>query len=208
MLSTSASTDRTPDRTGLVQARSVLLTLFSIEVTALVVTGIALFFVYRPPVAQAWSDVSGVSQSWDVRLAVAIRYAHRVASGLAVPTSVALGIAVAMRPAGYRRWTGRAVGAGLAVTTLLASLTGYLLPWDQLALWAVRVGTNASGYRALFDSAMVRFVLIDGVEVSRVTFVRWLIVHAVVLGPALLALLVLAWRWRRRRRCAGAAAAG
>lgn len=197
MRATSPGTDRTPHRPGLVQARSVLLTLFSIEVAVLVVTGIGLFFLYRPSVAQAWSDVSGVSDSWDMRMAAPIRFVHRLASGLAVPTSVALGIVVALRWAGNRRWTGPALGAGLAVTALLASFTGYLLPWDQLALWAVRVGTDMSGYLPLFDSATVRFVLLGGTEVSRVTVVRWLTVHAVVLGPTLIVLLTLAWRRHR-----------
>ena len=30
----------------------------------------------------------------------------------------------------------------LLVLTLLFSFTGYLLPWDQLAMWAVTVGSN------------------------------------------------------------------
>ena len=34
------------------------------------------------------------------------------------------------------------VGVVLLFLTLLLSFTGYLLPWDQLALWAVTVGTN------------------------------------------------------------------
>src|SRR3989442_6409405 len=34
------------------------------------------------------------------------------------------------------------VGVILLVLTLLLSFTGYLLPWDQLAMWAVTVGSN------------------------------------------------------------------
>ena len=34
------------------------------------------------------------------------------------------------------------LGVGLLALTLLLSFTGYLLPWDQLAYWAVTVGTN------------------------------------------------------------------
>ncbi len=43
--------------------------------------------------------------------------------------------------------------------TLLLSFTGYLLPWDQLALWAVTVGTNMMGYTPVFGNE-VRFVLL------------------------------------------------
>src|SRR6059036_3412606 len=34
------------------------------------------------------------------------------------------------------------IGVNLLVFTLLLSFTGYLLPWDQLAMWAVTVGSN------------------------------------------------------------------
>ena len=45
--------------------------------------------------------------------------------------------------------------------TLLLSFTGYLLPWDQLALWAVTVGTNMMWYTPVFGE-QVRFVLLGG----------------------------------------------
>ncbi len=45
--------------------------------------------------------------------------------------------------------------------TLLLSFTGYLLPWDQLAIWAVTVGTNMMGYTPVFGR-QVKFVLIGG----------------------------------------------
>ena len=34
------------------------------------------------------------------------------------------------------------VGVIMLVLTLLLSFTGYLLPWDQLAIWAITVGSN------------------------------------------------------------------
>ena len=34
------------------------------------------------------------------------------------------------------------VGVFLLLLTLLLSFTGYLLPWDQLAIWAITVGSN------------------------------------------------------------------
>ena len=53
------------------------------------------------------------------------------------------------------------IGVILITLTLLLSFTGYLLPWDQLALWAVTVGTNMIGYTPVFGS-QVRFVLLGG----------------------------------------------
>ena len=34
------------------------------------------------------------------------------------------------------------IGLGLLVVTLGLSFTGYLLPWDQLAYWAITIGAN------------------------------------------------------------------
>ena len=45
------------------------------------------------------------------------------------------------------------IGVILLTLTLLLSFTGYLLPWDQLALWAVTVGTNMMGYTPVFGNA-------------------------------------------------------
>jgi quinol-cytochrome oxidoreductase complex cytochrome b subunit len=43
------------------------------------------------------------------------------------------------------------VGASLVLMMVVGSFTGYLLPWDQLGLWAVSVGDNMVGYLPLFD---------------------------------------------------------
>ncbi len=179
---------------GLARARSGLLLALVVEVTVLVVTGIALFFLYRPSVRHAWGDL-GDATTRSLGIASALRLVHRFASTMAVCTSVAVGVVLALRSSVGRRWTGAALGAGVAVTTVLASFTGYFLPWDQLALWAVKVGTDIRGYIPLFGS-QVRFVLIGGTEVSPGTMQWWLFVHAVVLAPALGGLLVLAWRRR------------
>ena len=45
----------------------------------------------------------------------------------------------AYRPPREFNWL---VGMGLLVVTLGLSFTGYLLPWDQLAYWAITIGAN------------------------------------------------------------------
>ena len=182
------------ERNGLGRARSALLIVLAVEVAMLVVTGIALFFLYRPNVRQAWGDL-GSETTRSLGIAWTLRLVHQLASSLALWTSVAVGVVVALGASTGRRWTGPALGAGIATNTLLASFTGYLLPWDQLALWAVTAGTNTRGYTALFGR-QVRFVLIGGTEVGARTILWWLLVHALVLGPMLVGLLVLAWRRR------------
>jgi quinol-cytochrome oxidoreductase complex cytochrome b subunit len=190
-------------RDDLARARFILLGILSVAVGVVSVTGIALFFLYRPTTQQAWPGLLTESYQWDVRVSSALRLIHRLAAWLAVFTAVATGVALAIRrPATASRWTGPVLGAGLAIATLAAFFTGLLLPWDQLALSAVTVGSNIRGYRVLFDP-VVRFVLIGGVEISRHTLVGWLLVHMALLGPALVTLVVLGWRRKRGDVAAG-----
>ena len=72
------------------------------------------------------------------------------------------------------------IGVILLQFTLLLSFTGYLLPWDQLALWAVTVGTNMMGYTPVFGE-QVRFVLLGGVEIGTDTLLRWYVLHVLLL---------------------------
>ena len=91
------------------------------------------------------------------------------------------------------------MGAGrLVLLGLALSFTGYLLPWDQLALWAVKVGSRglAGTWRAAF-SGEVRFILIGGTEVTQGTYRLWLLVHTVVLAVAFAAVLAVLVRLRR-----------
>ncbi len=179
---------------GVTRVRAILLAGLSVEIGVLVVTGIVLYFVYVPTDGQAWGDVFPTGRSGGIRLADGIRLIHRLAAVLAFPTALAASILLALRGRpGVRRWTGAVLGVGIVLTTVAVSITGYLLPWDQLALWAVEVGTNIKGYRWLSNDT-VRFVLLDGSEVSRGTVFWWLVVHALVLTPVLGALVVLAGR--------------
>jgi quinol-cytochrome oxidoreductase complex cytochrome b subunit len=83
----------------------------------------------------------------------------------------------------------------LLVLVLLGSFTGYLLPWDQLAMWSVTVGTTMRGYMPLMGH-QVRFVLLGGNEIGTGTLMRWMFIHmAVGLG----ALIVAGFAWRRLR---------
>lgn len=176
------------------RSKRLVLSLLGLELVVLVVTGIGLYFAYRPSATGSF-DVNGEAPGLGV--AGWLRLLHRLATVLAVPTALLAGALLAFLREGPRRWGGWLLGVGIVVTTLAASFTGYLLPWDQLALWAVTVGTNIDGYEFLGDR-VVRFVLLGGAEISTGTLARWLVIHALVLGPALVLLTAAAWRRSRR----------
>ena len=58
------------------------------------------------------------------------------------------------------------IGLGLFLVTLLSSFTGYLLPWDQLAFWAITVGTSIAGY-APFVGKALKFLLLGDATVGQ-----------------------------------------
>ncbi len=92
---------------------------------------------------------------------------------------------------------GIVAATGVLVTALAAAITGYLLPWDQLALWAVTVGSDIRGVQAPFR-AEVKYILIGSHEVSPGTYRFWAVAH-VVLGVLVAATLVLLWMRSRAR---------
>lgn len=178
-------------------ARQIALLVLASEVAILAITGVWLVFNYRPSSGAAWTDVR-VIQHGSLR-GLGVRVVHRDVAHLAVLTSLAVaGLVVAdadSNHVGRRKAAAIAVAAGLPVCLLAASFTGYLLPWDQLALWAVTVGTNMKGYPPAFGS-QTRFVLLGGVEISKATLWRWFLVHTVLLTVVTGALLGVAARIR------------
>ena len=178
------------------RARTIVLWVLTAEVVVLAATGVALYFAYRPDSAAAWSDVSG-SLSRDITFGSVMRDVHGWAAWLALPTALTAGVLLAVRARPAERVApGVATGVGLVLVVIAASVTGYLLPWDQLALFAVTVGENISGYTWLRDGS-VRFVLMDGTEIAPATVLKWLLLHAVVFGGAFAALVAVAWRRAR-----------
>jgi quinol-cytochrome oxidoreductase complex cytochrome b subunit len=88
-------------------------------------------------------------------------------------------------------------GVVLLILTLLLSFTGYLLPWDQLAYWAVTVGTSMADF-VPFIGDEVEAMLIGADQVGAATLLRFYVLHVAVL-PALIliGLMVHVWRWRK-----------
>jgi quinol-cytochrome oxidoreductase complex cytochrome b subunit len=159
------------------RARIVLVWVVVVLAGVLAASGVWLTFTYRPNAAQAWPGVSDPSpMQWP-------RMIHVVATWLIVPAAAGLMVA----SLAVKRATAPAVG--LLVLVIALAYTGFLIAWDQLALWAISSAGFPDGmWAAAFDDR-VRFVLIGGAEISQGTLRLWFIVHgavlAVVLGPTL-----------------------
>jgi hypothetical protein len=104
-------------------------------------TGVLLMFYYIPSDAQAYQSMKDIESS--VTFGQLMRNMHRwAAQGMVI--AVFLHMCRVFYTGSYKppREFNWVVGVILLVLTFLLSFTGYLLPWDQLALWAVTVGSE------------------------------------------------------------------
>ena len=162
----------------------------------LTITGIFLMFYYTPAAETAYPDIEALSTN--VAFGSLVRNMHRWGAHLMV-LSVFLHMSRVFYHGAYKppREFNWVVGVILLFLTLLLSFSGYLLPWDQLALWAVTVGTNMAGFVPVVG-AQVKFALLAGVEVSAATLLRFYVLH-VLAFPFILVLFLAVHFWRVRK---------
>jgi len=162
----------------------------------LAVTGVLLMFYYVPSVADAHNRMLDLNGT--VAFGTLLRNMHRWAAHGMVAV-VFLHMLRVFLTGSYRapREFNWVVGVVLFLLTLFASFTGYLLPWDQLAFWAVTVGTAIAGYAPLVGNE-IRFVLLGDYVVGQEALIRFYVLHVAVL-PLLITLLVAVHFWRIRK---------
>lgn len=163
---------------------------------SLVVSGIWLMFFYVPSPAEAYTNIQTLQT--EVAFGQYLRNVHRWSAHLMV-LAVAMHMAKVFYRGAYKapREFNWVIGVLLLVMTLLMSFTGYLLPWDQLAYWAVTVGTEMSAYSP-FVGEKVQSLLVGGGTVGSATLLRFYVLHVAVLPVALSILFMFhMWRWRK-----------
>jgi len=162
----------------------------------LFVTGVPLMLYYHPSVPQAYADTR------DLQYVVAsgqfLRNLHRWSGHAMVVLAFAHMLRVFYRGA-YRtpREFNWVIGVVLLLLTLLLSYTGYLLPWDQLAFWAITVGSYIASAIPLVG-AKVRFLMLGGNYVDANALLRFYVLHCIILPMAAVSLLFVHF-WRIRK---------
>jgi quinol-cytochrome oxidoreductase complex cytochrome b subunit len=162
----------------------------------LVVTGVLLMFYYRPAVPRAYHDVKDLE--YVVSSGVFLRNLHRWAAH-AMVAFVLLHMIVTFFRGAYRspREFNWVIGVVLFLFTVLLSYTGYLLPWDQLAFWAVTVGTNMADAMPVIGHD-VKVLMLGGHSIGEDALLRFYVLHVAVLPVALmLTLSIHIWRIRK-----------
>jgi quinol-cytochrome oxidoreductase complex cytochrome b subunit len=168
----------------------------------LVLTGIPLMFLYVPSVERAYLSVKDIE--FTVSYGWFLRGLHRISAHLMVAVVFLHMVRVFLtgaykngNAANQNRPLNWIIGIALLLLTLLLSFTGYLLPWDQLAYWAITVGTNIASAAPGVGEAM-RFFLLGGTTIEQNTLIRFYVLHCFFL-PLLVALLFCYHMWRVRK---------
>jgi quinol-cytochrome oxidoreductase complex cytochrome b subunit len=160
------------------------------------ITGILLMLYYHPSIPQAYRDMKDLE--FVVSSGKFLRNLHRWSAH-----SMVFIVFLHMLRVFYKRafqsprefnWV---VGVMLFVFTLLLSFTGYLLPWDQLSIWAVTVGTNMVRATPVMGEK-VRFLLLGGNIIGENALVRFYVLHCVII-PLVMALGISIHFWRIRK---------
>lgn len=162
----------------------------------LIGSGLMLMFYYTPSTELAYRNMKDLE--YVVSFGVVLRNIHRW-SAHAMVALVFLHMCRVFYTGSYKspREFNWVIGVCLLLVTLFLSFTGYLLPWDQLAFWAVTVGSNIAGYMPGIGEK-VRFLLLGGNEVGQMALLRFYVLHVVAL-PLVAVVLLGVHFWRIRK---------
>jgi quinol-cytochrome oxidoreductase complex cytochrome b subunit len=152
-----------------------------------VVTGILLLLYYRPSASEAFESIQFIMT--EVEFGWLVRSIHSWSANLMI-FAMFIHLFSALLLHAYRRpremtWLS---GGALLGLTLAFGFTGYLLPWNELAFFATRVGTEIPGVLPVIGPFMRR-LLRGGDDVTGATLTRFYGIHVAIL-PAI-AVLVL-----------------
>ena len=162
--------------------------LFGIQVG----TGALLLLYYRPSASEAYESVQFIMTR--VPFGWLVRSIHAWSANLMVAAAVAHLVTVLLLHS-YRRpreltWIS---GVLLLALTLAFGFTGYLLPWNQLAFFATRVGTDVAAAVPVVGEFLVRFTR-GGPDVTGATLTRLFGMHVAIL-PMIATVLVIMHLW-------------
>jgi len=170
--------------------------LAALLILMLIFTGVFLQANYTPAAPDAYLDVLNLrSNVWFGDL---LRNVHHWSANLLIVVAVLHLLRVfftgAHRPPREVNWI---FGVVMLLLILGANFTGYLLPWDQLAFWAITVGTSLVAYIP-FVGDQIGSLLLGGPEVTGATLLNFYSLHISFIPLSLVILMSLHF-WRVRK---------
>jgi len=165
----------------------------------LLFTGVLMMFAYEPSPDRAWQSVD--SLQGDTLFGELIRGVHYWSANLLIPITVLHLLRVFLTGAYQgRRRANWYIGLGIIFFVLMSGFTGYLLPWDQTAYWAITICTEMLGQVPGIGPALQGIVL-GGTEIGPATMINFYALHIAVTPLAMIALLT--WHFWKVREAGG-----
>ena len=152
-----------------------------------VITGILLLLYYRPSAAEAFESIQFLMT--EVEFGWLVRSIHSWSANLMI-LAMFIHLFSALFLQAYRApreitWLS---GVGLLGLMLAFGFTGYLLPWNELAFFATRVGTEIPGVVPIVGP-FLRRLLRGGDDVTGATLTRFYGIHVAIL-PAIVTVVL------------------
>ena len=162
----------------------------------MVVTGILLMFRYDASIDRAYTSIQYLETQ--VIFGSMLRSVHHWSANLLIITAF-LHLTRVFLTGGFKNGRGGnwLLGIVLLLVVVAFNFTGYLLPWDQLAFWAITVGTSLLGYIPIIGP-VINNLLLAGPEVGQGALRNFYAIHVAVL-PAVFILLMSFHFWKVRK---------
>jgi quinol-cytochrome oxidoreductase complex cytochrome b subunit len=159
-------------------------------------TGILLKFAYGPVPTQAYESLMRLQEGF--LFGQLVRNIHFWSANLLVVVVCLHGLRVfftgGFHPPRRLNWV---VGLSLFILVLASNLTGYLLPWDQLAYWATTICVGVLEYIPVIGSRLQQVVL-GGPRIGPATLRNFFALHTAVFPPLIVMLMAFHF-WRVRK---------
>jgi cytochrome b6 len=164
-------------------------------------SGILLSLYYKPTPEQAYDSILFIMNN--VRFGWLIRSIHSWSASLMIAFCVAHMLRVFITGSFKKpRELNWVAGVLLLLLTLAFGFTGYLLPWDQKALWGSTVGSEILGVVPLIGDALLG-LLRGGAEITGLTLTRFYGLHMLVLPVLVFMFLAVHFVIIRRQGISG-----
>jgi quinol-cytochrome oxidoreductase complex cytochrome b subunit len=162
-------------------------------------TGLLLKFVYEPTPGQAYDSIRYLESQ--VPFGQLLRNMHRWSgNGLLLAGFLhLLRVFYTGAHAPPREWNW-VIGLALFAMVVLSNFTGYLMPWDQTAYWAITISTSMLDYIPGIGAG-IKNLLLGGTEPGQTTLMNFYAIHTALLP--LLLMFVLPFHFWRVRKASG-----
>lgn len=159
-------------------------------------TGAVLMIYYAPTPAEAYESI--VRLETVVPFGSLIRDLHRL-GGECMIIAVTLHMLRVLLAGSYHGARGFTwlTGMLLLLCTLILAFSGYLLPWDQLAYWAVTIGTSITDTIPILGQPLA-LIIRGGENFGQDGLLRFYLLH-IVAFPALMIMLLAIHYYRVAR---------